>query len=80
MSLYTDYFLSKEAGGRRQEAEGANSEGDSTPPELKPLNESERGGLKPLLPLVAAGGTEHSIPPASCPVPPAFFDNQIRFK
>ncbi|MEH2235927.1 hypothetical protein [Nostoc sp.] len=62
-------------GGRSQEAEEAIHLWDSTPPELKPLNENSVGVLNPR-PVGSQHETEGSIPPALCPLPPAFLDKK----
>ncbi|MDZ8183382.1 MAG: PAS domain S-box protein [Nostoc sp. ChiSLP02] len=59
----------------RASAEGRRSklQGDSTPPEGEPLNESSMGVLNPCSPWPQQS-TEGSIPSASCPLPSAFLD------
>jgi len=65
----------KEAGGRRQEAEGTIGRGFRPLPMLfAPFN---CGVLHPR-PVRSRQETESRFPPASCPLPPAFIDNYSR--
>ncbi|MBW4558065.1 MAG: plasmid recombination protein [Trichormus sp. ATA11-4-KO1] len=65
--------------GRRHSAEGRRNKsgGNSTPPDLEPLNGRTVGVLNPAG-LWSQQRTEDSIPSASCPLPSAFLDNTFK--